>query len=165
MEGWTLTALGFVAGTCMTFSLVPAFNAALATLAGVAHPNKRQIAKFAHPDEVMDLDLANAVIRFALWRDPERVCEAIADVFSQLQAGLLDRRNRGCGRPAFGRAERRGPVEALSVQSERLSPFSLRAWRRALTPSRGTAVSTSADVTQLKSRLREQVPIEASGRV
>jgi hypothetical protein len=34
----------------------------------------------------MDLDFANAVIRFALWRDPERVCEAIADVFSQLQA-------------------------------------------------------------------------------
>ena len=23
MEGWTLTALGFVAGTCTTFSLVP----------------------------------------------------------------------------------------------------------------------------------------------
>jgi hypothetical protein len=34
----------------------------------------------------VDHDFANAVISFAFWRDPERVCEAIAEVFSQLQA-------------------------------------------------------------------------------
>ena len=34
----------------------------------------------------MDRDFANAVINFALWRDPERVSEVIADVAEQLQA-------------------------------------------------------------------------------
>ena len=34
----------------------------------------------------MDRDFANAVINFALWRDPERVSEVIADVADQLQA-------------------------------------------------------------------------------
>jgi hypothetical protein len=34
----------------------------------------------------MDRDFANAIINFALWRDPERVSEAIADVACQLQA-------------------------------------------------------------------------------
>jgi SOS response regulatory protein OraA/RecX len=34
----------------------------------------------------MDRDFANAVINFALWRDPERVCDVIADVARQLQA-------------------------------------------------------------------------------
>jgi hypothetical protein len=34
----------------------------------------------------MDLDFANVVINFALWRDPEPVREVIADVICQLQA-------------------------------------------------------------------------------
>jgi hypothetical protein len=34
----------------------------------------------------MDRDFANAVINFALWRDPERVCDVIADVADQLKA-------------------------------------------------------------------------------
>ena len=38
------------------------------------------------PGPVMDRDFANAVINFALWRDPERVCDVIADVAGQLQA-------------------------------------------------------------------------------
>ena len=34
----------------------------------------------------MDHDFANAVINFALWRDPERVAEVIANVSCQLEA-------------------------------------------------------------------------------
>jgi SOS response regulatory protein OraA/RecX len=34
----------------------------------------------------MDRDFANAVINFAVWRDPDRVSKAIADVAGQLQA-------------------------------------------------------------------------------
>ena len=34
----------------------------------------------------MDRDFANAVINFALWRDPERVAEVIANVSCQLEA-------------------------------------------------------------------------------
>ena len=34
----------------------------------------------------MDRDFANAVINFALWHDPERLSEVIADVADQLQA-------------------------------------------------------------------------------
>ena len=60
----------------------------------------------------MDPAFANAVAGFALWRDAERVCEAIAEVYSQLQAEgystaeiaaavdeLLDELN-GTGQPA-----------------------------------------------------------------
>ena len=34
----------------------------------------------------MDRDFANAVIKFALWRDPVHVCEVIADVNRELEA-------------------------------------------------------------------------------
>jgi hypothetical protein len=34
----------------------------------------------------MDHDFANAVLNFALWRDPERVAEVIANVSCQLEA-------------------------------------------------------------------------------
>ena len=34
----------------------------------------------------MDHDFANAVINFALWHDPERVAEVIANVSCQLEA-------------------------------------------------------------------------------
>ena len=34
----------------------------------------------------MDRDFANAVIDFALWRDPQRVAEVIANVSCQLEA-------------------------------------------------------------------------------
>ena len=34
----------------------------------------------------MDRDFAKAVINFALWRDPERVAEVIANVSCQLEA-------------------------------------------------------------------------------
>jgi hypothetical protein len=38
------------------------------------------------PAILMDHDFANAVINFALWRDPERVAEVIANVSCQLEA-------------------------------------------------------------------------------
>jgi hypothetical protein len=34
----------------------------------------------------LDRDFANAVIQFAVWRDPVRVCEVIADVNRELEA-------------------------------------------------------------------------------
>jgi SOS response regulatory protein OraA/RecX len=34
----------------------------------------------------LDRDFANAVIQFAVWRDPARVCEVIAEVNRALQA-------------------------------------------------------------------------------
>jgi pyridoxal biosynthesis lyase PdxS len=34
----------------------------------------------------MDRDFADAIINFALWRDPERVAEVIAEVAGQLEA-------------------------------------------------------------------------------
>jgi hypothetical protein len=34
----------------------------------------------------MDRDFADAIIHFALWRDPARVCGVIADVTCQLKA-------------------------------------------------------------------------------
>jgi hypothetical protein len=37
----------------------------------------------------MDHDFANAVINFALWRDPERVAEVIANVSCQLEARAI----------------------------------------------------------------------------
>jgi SOS response regulatory protein OraA/RecX len=37
-------------------------------------------------DSSMDRDFANAVIQFAVWRDPARVCEVIAEVNRALQA-------------------------------------------------------------------------------
>jgi len=44
----------------------------------------RHWPRYSRPS--MDRDFANAVIDFALWRDPECVCDVIADVARQLQA-------------------------------------------------------------------------------
>jgi len=75
----------------------------------------------------MDRDFADAIINFALWRDPERVGAVIADVTCQLEA------------EGYSAGEIAAAIDEGSLATARQSPFQ----SRRISPPSGQDRSTS----------------------